>query len=334
MQPPITRYKDEIPEVKAEPSANDIINQQLDKEAENIKHQDEKLKVIPVIKSEKKVTSGSSIVNAFRQKMANNTTSIDIPSIGKSVEFKAISAAEQKELSKVAMENDSRADIMYCAMLAMVNKLAVEKGFDIRDYSEFERIAITLNLQQMNKMNPEIKFTCQKCGKENSYVLDTQQLLRKFNKTYKPDEEITVEVGSKRFTWTIGWASVKSVEDFFKNYYRKYDNASKSVKETINNLSQVEYIAMFIKKITITEISDPDDTMTADLNQLTYAERTQILDCLPQNIVFDDETGIISKIISDYITPMNNCFKYNDCSFCGAEQDGQMANVTDFIAGQ
>ena len=263
--------------------------------------------------------------------MAANTISIDLPSVGKVVEFKEISAKEQKEMSKIAMENESRADIMYGSMVSLINKLATSKDFDIKDYTEFERIAITLNLQQMNKVNPEIKFTCSKCGKENSYRLDTAALLRKFNKTYKPDKEFSVELGKRKYLFTTGWSSVRNVDDFFKNYYKKYDNLGKKTKDSMNNLSQIEYITMFIKKVTVVDVDDPDDMLTANLEELTYPERVQIIDCLPQNVVFDDDIGVINKVIETFVNPMNEVFKYHDCSFCGAEQTGTMANVTDFM---
>ena len=332
MQPPITHYKDE----PVDQATVDLVNQEIDKEAEAKKQQEAEkpveLKVLPVKKSEKK-TNASNIVNAFRQKMATSSTPIELPSIGKTVEFREISTAEQKEMSKVAMESESRADIMYCSMLSLINKLAVEKGFEIRDYTEFERISVTLNLQQMNKISPEIKFTCQSCGKENSYKLDTPKLLRNFAKTYKPDETFEVENGGRKFTFVTGWANVRNVEGFFKDYYRKYDNSGKKVKESMDNLSQIEYITMFVKKITVAELSDPDDSMTANLEELTYPERVQIIDCLPQSVLFDDDIGVINKIIHTFVEPMNQVFKYHDCAFCGAEQDGQVANLTDFLGG-
>ena len=327
MQPPITHYKDE----STDTSTADIVNKEMDVEAEKAKTaQDTQLKVLPVEKPEKKPTNASNIVNAFRQKMANAATPIELPSIGKTVEFKEISTAEQKELSKIALQSDSRSDIMYCAMNNLINKLAVEKGFDIRDYTEFERILVTLNLQQMNKMNPEIKYTCSKCGRENSYTLDTAKMLRSFAKTYRPDQTFEVEVGGRKFTFTAGFPKVVSVEDFFKSYYKKYDNSGKAIKESMDNLSQVEYITMFIKSVTVT---DADDSITANLEELTYNERVQIIDSLPQSILFDDNTGVISKVIKAFVDPMNEVFKYHDCAFCGAAQDGQVANLADFLGG-
>lgn len=332
MQPPVTHYKDEPIGDKL---TADLVNQETTAEAEAVKSPAiaEELKVLPVEKPAKKQTNASNIVNAFRQKMANAATPIELPSIGKTVEFKEISTAEQKELSKIAMQSNSRSDIMYCAMLGLINKLAVERGFDIREYSEFERIFVTLNLQQMNKINPEIKFTCAKCGRENAYTLDTQKMLRNFAKTYKQDRTFEVELGSRTFVFTTGWPKVSSVEDFFKNYYRKYDNSGKAIKESMDNLSQIEYITMFVKSVTVVENSDPEDKMTANLEEMTYNERVQIVDCLPQSVLFDDNTGVVSKVIEEFIEPMNTVFKYHDCAYCGEPQDGQVANLTDFLGG-
>ena len=330
MQPPITHYKDE-PVDNNNTSTADIVNKEMDKAAAAmVEPEKQELKVLPVETPVKKPTNASNIVNAFRQKMANSATPIEIPSIGKTIEFKEISTSEQKELSKIALQSNSRADIMYCAMNNLINKLAVGKGFDIKDYTEFERILVTLNLQQMNKMNPEIKFTCSKCGRENSYVLDTAKMLRNFAKTYRPDQTFEVESSGRKFTFITGFPKVVSVEDFFKSYYKKYDNSGKAIKESMDNLSQVEYITMFIKSVTA---SDADDSITANLEELTYNERVQIIDSLPQSILFDDNTGVISRVIKAFVDPMNEVFKYHDCAFCGAAQDGQVANLTDFLGG-
>jgi len=328
MQPPITHYKDE----PVDQTTADIVNKEISAEAEKVKPA-ETLKVLPVEKPAKKQTNASNIVNAFRQKMATASTPIELPSIGKTIEFKEISTSEQKELSKIALQSNSRSDIMYCAMLSLINKLVVDKGFDIKDYTEFERILVTLNLQQMNKMNPEIKFTCSACGRENAYTLDTQKMLRNFAKTYKPDLTLEVESGGRKFTFVVGWPKVLGVEDFFKSYYKKYDNSGKAIKESMDNLSQIEYITMFVKSVTVSEASDPEDKITANLEELTYNERTQIIDSMPQSILFDDNTGVVSKVIETFIEPMNTVFKYHDCAFCGAAQDGQVANLSDFLGG-
>ena len=87
---------------------------------------------------------------------------------------------------------------------------------------------------------------------------------------------------------------------------------------------------MFIKSVTA---SDADDSITANLEELTYNERVQIIDSLPQSILFDDNTGVISRVIKAFVDPMNEVFKYHDCAFCGAAQDGQVANLTDFLGG-
>lgn len=331
-QPPVTKYKDEVDQTQTQ----SVLDKELDKAAEAAKVAAQEpakteLKVLPVEKHVKKGSNASSIVNAFRQKMATNSTPIELPSRGKTVEFKEISTAEQKDMSKVAMENDSRADIVYCAMLGLINRLALEKGFEIREYTEFERMAIVLNLQQMNKINPEIKFTCEKCGKENAYHLDTSKLLREFSKTYHADLKFETETSTKKFTFTLGWPTVRNVEDFFKTYYRKYDSSSKNARETINNLSQIEYLTMFVKNVEMVEKSDETDRLVADLESLTYNERVQIIDCLPQSLLFDDDTGVVSKVVETFVNPMNNVFKYHDCTFCGAEQTGAMANLTDFL---
>jgi hypothetical protein len=87
--------------------------------------------------------------------------------------------------------------------------------------------------------------------------------------------------------FNAGWSKCGLVEDFFKNYYKKYDNQSKAIKESIDNMSQIEYMLMFLKSVTLIENSDPDDTLTANLEEMTYGERCQIIDSIPQSVLFD-----------------------------------------------
>ena len=89
MQPPITRYKDE----PVDQATADLVNKEIEAEAESAKP-DTPLKVLPVEKPAKKQTNASNIVNAFRQKMATSSTPIELPSIGKTIEFKEISTSE------------------------------------------------------------------------------------------------------------------------------------------------------------------------------------------------------------------------------------------------
>ena len=94
MQPPITHYKDEPVD---NTSTADIVNKEMDKAAAAVAEPEkQELKVLPVETPVKKPTNASNIVNAFRQKMANSATPIEIPSIGKTIEFKEISTSEQK----------------------------------------------------------------------------------------------------------------------------------------------------------------------------------------------------------------------------------------------
>lgn len=327
--PPISHYKDEP--VNQDAATQSIIENEIDKEVSKSLEQTPKLKVLPVETPAKKPSNPSNIVNIFKQKMSMNTTTVELPTIGRSVDFKDINAESQKILSQSAFEHNSRADIMYVSMLNLINNISVDKTFNIRDYTEFERISITLSLQQMNKTNTEVKYTCQSCGKENSYRLDTLKMIRGFNKSYRPDKEIEMDAGNRRFRLLVGWPKVSQVEEFFKSYYRKYDNVGRSAQDRIDKFAQIEYISMFIKSITMTENSDPDDSITANLEELTYGERVQIIDSVPQFIIFDDNDGIISKIIESFVNPMNDSFKYSPCAFCGAEQDGTMASLSDFM---
>ena len=229
MQPPITHYKDE----PVDQTAAELVSKEIDAEAEQVKPA-APLKVLPVEKPVKKQTNASNIVNAFRQKMATASTPIELPSIGKTIEFKEISTSEQKELSKIALQSNSRSDIMYCAMLSLINKLVVDKGFDIKDYTEFERILVTLNLQQMNKLNPK---------NEIMGALEAWNLVYKAicNSVYHSEEEfdrlpplcqnVLGNAANLREMALMDVNTVKSVEQ--SHFIRQYDAYAKREAENM-----------------------------------------------------------------------------------------------------
>ena len=308
-----------------------IVDAEIEKEMANQSAKKE-LKVLPVQKTDAKgKQSSSSIVNAFKQKMSLNTTSVELPSIGKTLEFKDIDSDVQTYLSQVALECNSRTDIMYSTMASTMNNLSLDKTFNIRNHTEFERISILLNLQQGSKFNPEIRYVCPKCGKENVYHLDSRALMKKFAKSYRGDCEYEIELGSRKYKFVLGWPSVAYIEDFYKHHYRGYDEKSENGQKAINELAQVQYLVKFVKSITVSEMSDPDDSVTANLEDIVYEDKMAVIGSLPQYLISDENDGIISKVIDIFVKPMNDSFKYENCAFCGAEQEGAMANLTDFM---
>jgi len=282
----------------------------------------------PTLRVTKNKLGGKDAFAAFKQAMSSATIPVKLYSEDREITLRELTVTDQKSLSKTAMLNNSRRDIVFNSQCAMINSCVKTKGFNIQEYTEFDRIVLLLRLYEQNYFKNDVKYICPKCQKENVYAIDFSRILTKIRSAWRPDKQVLVAHGDKQFKFTLGWPKVSTISEFYKNYYRQYQNANENTQNTIDQLSNVEYLVMFIKGI---ELILKDNEISLDLNDCSYAERSDIIDSLPQGVIFDDEDGIIAKVVSEFTDPLNKSFQYEKCQFCGAETEEGIGSIADFI---
>ena len=276
-----------------------------------------------------KSLSGKNAISMFKQAVGAGVIPVKIFSTGEEVMMRELTVTDQKTLSKTALINKNRRDVMYNAQNSLLNTCMQTKGFDIKEYTEFDRITLLLCLYQQNYFSNEIKYTCPKCGKENKYKLDFGAMLHKVGKSWSPDRTYVMKHGSKEFHFTIGWPKVSIVSEFYTSYYRQYNSSNDNTKSTLDQLSNVEYLTMFIRKVEL-YVDGKSEGVSLNLDDYGYADRSDLIDSLPQGLVFDDKEGVMSKIIADFTNPLNKAFQYENCQFCGAETEEGIGSIADF----
>ena len=280
----------------------------------------------PAPKSGQKITGKNALLR-FKQEIGAGRIPVYLCSTGENVTMRELTVTDQKTLSKTALINNNRRDVLYNTQCSLINGCVLDEGFDVRNYTEFDRIVLLARLYQQNYFNNDVKFTCPKCGKENVYKLDFTKILEKLKAAYSEDKVYDMSYADKQFRFTVGWPKVSAVSDFYDNYYKQYQANNDKTRESIDRLSNVEYLVMFIKGI---ELFVGSETISLDLNDYTYDERTDVIDSLPQGLVFDDDSGVISKVISEFTDPLNKAFQYEKCQFCGAETEEGIGSIADF----
>lgn len=279
-------------------------------------------------RAQAKKLTGSAALSKFKQALGAGLFPIRLFSTDEEVMMRELTVTDQKTLSKTALVNGSRRDVIFNAQCALVNSCVKKEGFDINEYTEFDRIAILARLYQQNYFNNDIHYTCPKCGKENVYRLDFGKILDKLHDAWSDDKVYVINAADKEFHFTVGWPMVRTISDFYAKYYKTYSASNEKVQSTIDQLSNVEYLVMFIKGI---ELYAPGmEALSIDLDGLSYADRTDLIDSLPQGLVFDDDKGVINKVIADFTDPLNKAFQYEKCQFCGAETEEGIGSIADF----
>lgn len=277
------------------------------------------------------IQQAKSIINVFKGEFSSTVNVVYINSLKRNVNFRDISVQDQKSLSKTMIENEKRKDIIYDTQCALINRLCLEEGFDIYQLTEFDRIRILMEIYQNNYFQNEIKFKCPECGTENSYVLDFDRVLDRLNKFDIKDQTYTMEDRDRIYNFTLNYPNVRNVSNFYRNYMKKYKGITTNQREALDNLGNIEYINLFIKEIELINKANPNDKKNADLTIMTYADIEELLSLFPQNIIFDDEKGVLKHITTEFIESINNVFNYEKCANCGRETNEGIGSLIDFF---
>ena len=119
-----------------------------------------------------KVLNKTEFINALKNNFATTVRKVYINSLKREVGFREVTVLEQKQLSRIMIDNEQRKDIVYDAQCALINQVALEDGFDIYKLSEFDKIKLLIVLYQTNMFKNDIQFKCKECGTENLYKLE------------------------------------------------------------------------------------------------------------------------------------------------------------------
>lgn len=305
------------------------------------------------------MNDSKSILNAFKQKFSTSVNVIYINSLDREVKFREVSVSEQKTLSKSLIENEKRKDITFDTQCALINNICLEndpselrrqateqgltpaskeyqdfivsKRFDIYKLTEFDRIKILIEIYQSNYFKNEITYTCKECGTENRYTLDFSKITKHLDEFNLDDKIFEIEDRDRTYRFTLNYPVVQAVSQFYKGYVKKHKNASDKERETLDNMSSIDYINLYIKSVEMINKNDPSDILTADLSDMTYAEINELISFFPQNIIFSDENGVFNYISKNFIEKINSAFAYEKCQNCGAVTTEGIGSTDDFF---
>lgn len=293
-------------------------------------------------------SGNNSILNAFKNEFSSTVNVVHVNSIDQDIKFREVTVTEQKTLSKVMIENENRKDIVYDAQCALINKICLDKiertdidpetqekrirfeEFDIYNLTEFDRIRILMEIYQNNYFKNDIKFTCKECGSENIYKMDFSKVTAKLNAFDLQDVTFYSEDRNHNYCFVLNYPSVRNVSNFYKNLMKKYKNLSKKQQDVLENIGNIDYINLFIKSIEVTN-KNTGQKQVADLTIMTYADVEELISYLPQNIIFDEETGVLKYVATEFLEKINKAFEYEKCLQCGAETSQSVGSMLDFL---
>lgn len=277
------------------------------------------------------VQTKAELLAALQNDFATAVNKVYLNSVDKEFAFREISVEEQKSLTRMMSANESRKDIIYDAQCAIINKASLTPGFDIYQFSDFDRLKLLLSLYQENMFQNQVKFTCEECGTENAYQIDFANTIAKLD-AYKLEKK-TFEYENRNFKYVfeIEYPTVKLVSRFHQSYCAKHGGRPvKREKKANEIMTNLEYVNLFIKSVTV-ETKANGNKREIVFSNYKVGDIEDILAAFPQDVLYT-EKGALKFIVNEYLKPVNDAFDKHECAQCGAvHEKGSMASSESFF---
>lgn len=262
------------------------------------------------------VQTKADLLKALETDFATSVNRVYVNSIDKECSFREVSVQEQKSLTRMMSANENRKDIIYDAQCAIINKVALEPGFDVYNLTEFDRMKLLIALYQENMFQNEVKFTCEECGTDNKYKVDFSNTLYRLDQYILEEKDFHYENKNFVYDFKLAYPSVSLVSKFHASYCQKHGTKIPKRQVKANDvMTNLEYVNLFIKTINMKKKIDGTLRIInfADYN---VSDIEDILSMFPQDVLYT-ENGVLKYIVDNYIKVVNEAFEKHKCYHCG-----------------
>jgi hypothetical protein len=204
-----------------------------------------------------------------------------IPSLKREVGFRPITVSELKSLAKMSVDDSEFA----VALNAVIQLLCLEE-LDFTKLTEIDKAHILINIKRANHLGDDAyKINCGFCQAGFVYQLDIDTLLGQLQDAPEP-KEIEKQDGSNKFKFIINVPSidVASKNTKFLNILTESmtkENYTQEEQEAVRVYMLKCSTLLFIREIYI------NDEQIEDMDEMTFEQRTELLDLLPASILND-----------------------------------------------
>jgi len=217
----------------------------------------------------------NNVAKALQQKYSTNVSSIYVPSLGRSVDFRSVTVGEQKTITKIMLDSGGNQYKIYQGLVGLIKNTCLDESFDISMMNELDRIKILVEMYRSNFFNEDVSIKCDKCSTVNTYKIDFDAMIKKIEEV--DVSPITETIGDVSFT--IEYPNIVRMGKFYK------DVASGSgVSEEQDIYDQ------FISSVSF-------DGIEINMLEFTAREANNIICMIPQEVLYGD--GGVVEIIKN-----------------------------------
>lgn len=277
-----------------------------------------------------------NIVDLFKNEFASTIIPVYIKSLDKVLDFREITVSEQKSLTKTQIENQTKPATVYRAFSRLIESALLTKNVDVYALTEADRYAILFNLYQTAFLDKPQSYKCSQCNSEFNISPDASAINKNFASLDTNDKVYTLQDSARYYIFTCNYPTIKRVTDTLDVFQRKYmsnrHNINDADAELLAIMESVDYVNSFIKSLTIDRLDKSKEPIVANFENMSADHVADTLALLPQHVMLAEDKGITSKLLTDFIAPINDVFSKQKCPTCNIEFQGQMGSISDFLA--
>ena len=276
----------------------------------------------------KKMTA-ADLQAALQTEFATTVNRVYVNSLGREVGFREISVKQQKTLSRIMIDNERRKDVVFEAQCALINEASLDPQFDVFDCSEFDRLKLLIALYQSNMFKNDVTFHCENCGCDNKFKLDFRNVLARLDKISLEPKTFEYENDLWKFSFEVGYPTVRQVLAFHKANAKNYFGAKKQQIASIDSMSNMDYVNLFIRTIDMAGKKGGGSRRIV-MADYPVGDAESIVSVFPQDVLYSD-AGVLKFIVAEYIKKINDTFDAHNCFQCGAPYEGDVASAQSFF---
>lgn len=253
-----------------------------------------------------------NILDALKEEFATSINNIYVNSLKTTYGFRDITVLEQKTFAKLLIDHENEPDVVYDTQCALIQKLALDKDFDVYKITEFDRLKIFFLIYQSNFFSHNFTATCQYCNSKFDYSIDFDKIIKSIDEFNVDDVKVEQTIKNRKYEFIINFPSVRRMAEYKK--YQAFLNR-KNKKQTTSAASMLDMIDLLIKYLKITNL-DTGNEIEIKSEEIKYSEYVKYLETIPQNIIYSENSSLI-KVAKEKLDLIKQALPKVKCTECG-----------------
>lgn len=267
----------------------------------------------------------------FNKGFSTNRIPLQLPSTGQRILLRETTVTELKSICMTVIDNFYRKqmDVVYDAVSEYLQAMVLTEGVDVQSLTEFDRLYCLMIFFQMAFFKDPTTHVCPNCRSEISYRWDMSAHLGRMDQgAYVPEQQVDVQVRSRTFRLTLAWPLVREMSQLNQFFYNDLGPVTEEMERTQYG---VDFVLCFVKRVQVLNGVTNQTEADVDLTSLDdFQQRLDVLNSLPQAVVFDRETGVFDKVVGMFVNRLENCFRSEVCPVCHADTNYGLSQSSHF----